>query len=175
MKPVRRPPTVDGMDIDDFIRANADPTFLHQEELWEYLELEDDMDARRRLRPRITSGERELVSFITVEDDDDLIVAYALALEEAGDIASLILQHAPRYEMLLPREERGVSVSHELHPGEDRLLAQRIVVAGPHVDIDTTGRAYRLDLSEVDAEEAGEAQRILRRMHRYGGFTLECR
>jgi hypothetical protein len=36
-KRVRRPPTVDGMDVDDFIRQNADPIWLHQNELWEYM------------------------------------------------------------------------------------------------------------------------------------------
>ena len=34
-KRVRRPATVDGMDIDEFIRRNADPIWLHQNEMWE--------------------------------------------------------------------------------------------------------------------------------------------
>jgi 16S rRNA U516 pseudouridylate synthase RsuA-like enzyme len=34
---VRRPPAIDGMDVDEFIRNNADPIWLHQEGLWEYL------------------------------------------------------------------------------------------------------------------------------------------
>ena len=33
-KRVRRPPTIDGMDADDFIRRNADPIWLHQNEMW---------------------------------------------------------------------------------------------------------------------------------------------
>ena len=45
-----------------------------------------------------------------------LIVAYAIALEEHGEIASVILQRTPKYEQLLPQEERGVVVSHELYP-----------------------------------------------------------
>ncbi len=36
-KRVRRPPTVDGMDVDEFIRRNADPIWLHQNEMWEYM------------------------------------------------------------------------------------------------------------------------------------------
>ena len=36
-KRVRRPPTVDGMDVDEFILRNADPIWLHQNELWEYM------------------------------------------------------------------------------------------------------------------------------------------
>jgi hypothetical protein len=35
---VQRPPTIDGIDVDDFIMNNADPIFLHQNELWEYMD-----------------------------------------------------------------------------------------------------------------------------------------
>jgi hypothetical protein len=37
-KRVKRPPTIDGMDVNDFIMNNADPIFLHQNELWEYMD-----------------------------------------------------------------------------------------------------------------------------------------
>ena len=36
-KRVRRPPTIDGMDVEEFIRRNADPIWLHQNGLWEYM------------------------------------------------------------------------------------------------------------------------------------------
>lgn len=36
-KRVKRPPTVEGMDVDEFIRRNADPIWLHQHEMWEVL------------------------------------------------------------------------------------------------------------------------------------------
>ncbi|EMS78389.1 hypothetical protein [Desulfotignum phosphitoxidans] len=37
-KRVKRPQTIDGMDMDDFIRRNADPIWLHQNEMWEYMD-----------------------------------------------------------------------------------------------------------------------------------------
>jgi hypothetical protein len=37
-KRVRRPPTIEGMDADEFIRRNADPVWLHQNGLWEYID-----------------------------------------------------------------------------------------------------------------------------------------
>lgn len=43
-KRVKRPPTIDGMDIDDFIRMNADPIWLHQNEMWEYITDDEDND-----------------------------------------------------------------------------------------------------------------------------------
>ncbi|MEE4601551.1 MAG: hypothetical protein V2J65_09755 [Desulfobacteraceae bacterium] len=36
-KRVKRPQTIDGMDVDEFIRRNADPIWLHQNEMWEYM------------------------------------------------------------------------------------------------------------------------------------------
>lgn len=36
-KSVRRPVLVDGMDPYEFIRQNADPIWLHQEEMWELM------------------------------------------------------------------------------------------------------------------------------------------
>ena len=41
-KRVRRPPTIDGMDVDEFIRQNADPIWLHQHGLWEYMDQTDE-------------------------------------------------------------------------------------------------------------------------------------
>jgi hypothetical protein len=34
-KRVKRPTTIDGLSVDEFIRRNADPLWLHQNELWE--------------------------------------------------------------------------------------------------------------------------------------------
>ncbi len=39
-KRVKRPPTIDGIDLDEFIRRNADPIWLHQNEMWEDMDSE---------------------------------------------------------------------------------------------------------------------------------------
>jgi len=46
-KRVKRPPTIDGIDADEFIRRNADPIWLHQNEMWECIEQPED-DERER-------------------------------------------------------------------------------------------------------------------------------
>ena len=38
---VKRPPTIYGMDVDEFIENNADPLWLHQNEMWEYIQTEN--------------------------------------------------------------------------------------------------------------------------------------
>ncbi len=39
-KRVKRPPTIDGIDLDGFIQRNADPIWLHQNEMWEDMDTE---------------------------------------------------------------------------------------------------------------------------------------
>ena len=48
-KRVRRPQTIDGMSIDEFIRRNADPIWLHQNEMWEYMKEALDVDEQEQL------------------------------------------------------------------------------------------------------------------------------
>jgi hypothetical protein len=36
-KRVRRPQLIEGLTPDEFIRRNADPLWLHQNEMWEYI------------------------------------------------------------------------------------------------------------------------------------------
>jgi hypothetical protein len=40
---VRRPPTIDGMPVDEFIARNADPLWLHQNEMWELIEPDPEL------------------------------------------------------------------------------------------------------------------------------------
>jgi hypothetical protein len=43
-KRIKRLPTIEGMDADDFIRRNADPVWLHQNEMWEYIDQNEELD-----------------------------------------------------------------------------------------------------------------------------------
>jgi hypothetical protein len=36
-KRLKRPPMLEGLGVEEFIRANADPLWLHQNEMWEEL------------------------------------------------------------------------------------------------------------------------------------------
>ena len=40
---VKRPATIEGMDPDEYIRQNADPIWLHQNEMWEYMALQENL------------------------------------------------------------------------------------------------------------------------------------
>ncbi len=41
-KRVKRPPTIEGMSVDEFIGNNADPIWLHQNEMWEYIDIDEE-------------------------------------------------------------------------------------------------------------------------------------
>jgi hypothetical protein len=41
-KRVKRPPAIDGVDVDEFIRRNADPLWLHRNQMWEYMTDDDE-------------------------------------------------------------------------------------------------------------------------------------
>ena len=41
-KRVPRPPSIDGMPLDEFIARNADPIWLHENGLWELMTPDDD-------------------------------------------------------------------------------------------------------------------------------------
>ena len=40
---IKRAPTVDGIPVDQFIEENADPIWLHQNEMWELMPEEDSI------------------------------------------------------------------------------------------------------------------------------------
>ena len=39
-KRVKRPQIINGMYVDEFIKRNADPIWLHQNKMWEYVDQE---------------------------------------------------------------------------------------------------------------------------------------
>ena len=118
--------------------------------------------------------ELDLVSFVTLQDGDDLIVSFAIAAEEPGEIISLILLRTPKYEALLPADERGVSVSLESFPEDDeRDNLRRLAMTGSVVAIGTTRTQYDLDVSDVERRELLEAQRILKKMNFDRCFILD--
>ncbi|MGH9201807.1 MAG: hypothetical protein ACRD2A_11300 [Vicinamibacterales bacterium] len=119
--------------------------------------------------------ELDVVSFVTLQDGDDLIVSFAIADEDPGEIVSLILVRTPKYEPLLPADERGVSVSHESFPDDDddRDRLRRLTMTGSVVTIETTRTQYNLDVTDVDRRELLLAQRILKKMNFDRCFVLQ--
>jgi hypothetical protein len=41
-KRVKRPPTIEGMSVEEFTRRNADALWYHQNEMWDEIDLDAD-------------------------------------------------------------------------------------------------------------------------------------
>jgi len=39
---IKRAPTIDGMSVDEYIENNADPIWLHENGMWEYMDQGDE-------------------------------------------------------------------------------------------------------------------------------------
>lgn len=59
-KRVRRPPTIDGMAVEEFIRRNADLGFLHEMEMWELMEEPDSSGEAEGGRSRTSNTDRRI-------------------------------------------------------------------------------------------------------------------
>ncbi|MEI8018162.1 MAG: hypothetical protein WCH39_08155 [Schlesneria sp.] len=59
-KRVRRPQQIDGMSVDEFIARNADPIWLHQNEMWELMPHDANAEAADDLTSLSPSQESNL-------------------------------------------------------------------------------------------------------------------
>lgn len=117
----------------------------------------------------------ERVEFINLEEDEnDLIVSFAVAHETIG-VKSLILHRTILYEGFLDEEDRGVRVSME---GDNlkydvRNLLQNFKIDDGKIEIVSTCSKYYLDISRIEASEIAEMVALLRKQNYDGRFTLQ--
>lgn len=110
------------------------------------------------------------VEFITSEDEQDLIVSFALA---PSANRSLTVLRSPQYEHLLPEEERGATVG-PLDPSEvetDFLVSVHWLSA--HVVVTTQRHEYKLNIAAVAENEVAEAKAVLRKIVKDGSAHVD--
>ena len=108
------------------------------------------------------------VPFLTVEDEDDWVVSFAL-----GPLGTtrLTLSRTPHLEFMLQPEQRGVCVGcSDAGPRPTLLVA---VQWGRHsVDVVSTAKRYSLDIRKVDTATRDAALRVLGKMNFDQRFQL---
>ncbi len=109
------------------------------------------------------------VPFLSIEDEDDLIVSFGLGAQAQ---TSLTLLRSPQLEFALHEEDRGVSVGGESENVERELL-KAIIWGRDTVEILSTIRSYALNVSAVDPIEIQEAKRVLRKMNFDNSFEVK--
>lgn len=110
------------------------------------------------------------VAFITTEDNDDLIVSFAIPEDDLGDVRSNTLLRTPKYEAFLEESDRGVTVSDDLIT--DNCFLDTVRITARVVTLKTGSATYELDISEVDPAELQDAETVLRKMNYDGAFQL---
>ena len=112
----------------------------------------------------------EYVPFLTVEDSDDLVVSFGLGKHASK---SLTLLRTPKYEHLLPEEERGVSVGSGPSGDLEKELLVSVYWGSDIVQIKSTTQNYTLNIKAVDPAEIKDAKRLLREMNFDHHFELK--
>lgn len=102
------------------------------------------------------------VPFISIDDADDLVVSFGLGEHSS---TSLTLLRTPKYESLIPEEERGVSVRTEASSFSEPELLRSVRWSGSEVEIQTSLRRYVLDVGSVNRAEMKEARVVLAKMN----------
>ena len=114
------------------------------------------------------------VQFLGLEDSDkDIIVSFAIG-KSPGDIVSLILHRQLFYEELMEEEERGVHVSLEnenISDNELNMLCD-FKLSGNEIEIKSTLRSYKLDVSSIEKEEIDEMLDLLKKQNYDNRFSL---
>lgn len=83
-KLVRRPEAIDGMPVDEFIARNADPIWLHQNEMWELMPFDSEEEtpicSERDYRLMFESDETDIdtdtespTEYANVDELDDTV------------------------------------------------------------------------------------------------------
>ena len=115
----------------------------------------------------------EKAAFITTEEGDDLIVSFAITVDEYGDVKSLTLLRTPKYEFIMDESERGVNVSFDDFPEEENELLEQVTIEGDVVTITTNYRTYTVSIRDVDDVEIERSKRVLKKMNYDRRFELK--
>jgi hypothetical protein len=111
--------------------------------------------------------------FITNEDGTDLIVSFAIPVDESEDVKSLTLLRTPKYEIFMDESERGVNVSFEDFPDGRIESLKKLAIKDNLVTITTDYGTYTVNIEDVDQTEIQESRRILKKMNFDGRFELK--
>ncbi|WP_237584040.1 hypothetical protein [Photobacterium halotolerans] len=86
---IKRSPTVDGMTVEQFVEENADLIFLHQNELWELMPVEDALSGSEPSRNYKGSHPKEQPAAVAGR----VSAAFLLQRESIGKISHLLSRH----------------------------------------------------------------------------------
>ena len=70
-KRVKRPPTIDGIPVEEFVRRNADPVWLLENEMYEELH-----EVLQETNQDVAKGARVVTKRSPIDSDEELILPF---------------------------------------------------------------------------------------------------
>lgn len=113
----------------------------------------------------------DMVNFLTIEDGDDLVLAFSFDEGTRFGVDGYIIQRSPKYEFILLPGERGPSV--DWTDDDERNLLTRVEVTPQHIILETTRDTHVFDISRITADEHAELLAILAKMNSDHVFDLQ--
>jgi hypothetical protein len=104
------------------------------------------------------------VSFISIKQEQDLILSFAIVEDSSEDILSLTLLRTPKYETDLLPGGRGISVSWEVDEDIHEMV-QAVERSKKKVKLNTTKREYLLDISRIPNKDIQGMGKVLQEMN----------
>ncbi len=167
-KRVRRPPTIDGISVEEFVRNNADALWYHQNEMWDEIELGEEI-----------IPDEELIPHEDMVPDEEMIPDEETMLDEEM-MTDCISGETGRSTLIEAEHRDGVRVLRLCRPPVNALnleLAQalRRAVAEARASAECTGVVLTglpgvfsagIDTREVPAYDAEKRAAMLRTINR---------
>jgi hypothetical protein len=119
----------------------------------------------------------EQVSFVSLDDGDDLIVSFlVIRPDDPSDGRSITLLRDRKWEHLLPDQERGVKVADEGAPDEEEWqdnLLESVRVSDSAVESKSMHFERKLDVRKLGATDLQATRELLKKMNFDRRFILE--
>ncbi|HMF34815.1 MAG TPA: hypothetical protein VKK79_25565 [Candidatus Lokiarchaeia archaeon] len=113
----------------------------------------------------------DVVNFLTIEDRDDLVLAFSFDEGTRFGVDGYIIQRTPKYEFILLPGEKGPTV--DWTDDDERILLTRVEVTPQHIILETTRDTHMFDISKITADEHAEMLAILEKMNFDHAFDFQ--
>ena len=103
------------------------------------------------------------VQFITIEDNDDLILSFSFDEGTEFGVEGFIIHRSPKFEFALMPHERGPSI--DWTEDDEIITIKEIELSREVAVIKTQYEQYTFDLSRLSDEEYRTTVKILKKMN----------
>jgi len=112
----------------------------------------------------------DVVQFVSIEDDDDLVLGLSFPEGTEFGIGGFIIQRTPKFEFALFPHERGASI--DWTADDERILVKAVHLSRKAITVTTQYDSYAFDLSKIPDEEYQSVINILNKMNFDGRFKF---